>query len=87
MGQNAYATVTLKNHVLMFFCKIFVTFPTGVLKIKKIRGRKNISVGTWNVRTLGPAGKLEELTHAIGRYHWNIEGLCFKCFGLIKSKT
>ena len=27
-------------------------YATGVPKIKKIRGRENISVGTWNVRTL-----------------------------------
>ena len=37
---------------------------TGVPKIKKIRGRENIAFGTWNVRTLRPAGKLEQLTHA-----------------------
>ena len=46
-------------------------YATGVPKIKKIRGRENISLGTWNVRTLRPAGKLEQLTH-----HWNIVGLC-----------
>ena len=28
------------------------------------------------MRTLRPAGKLEQLTHAISRYHWNILGLC-----------
>ena len=28
------------------------------------------------MRTLRPAGKLEQLTHAMGRYHWNIVGLC-----------
>ena len=50
-------------------------YATGVPKIKKIRGRENISVGTWNVRTLRPAGKLEQLTHAMSRYHWNIVGL------------
>ena len=44
--------------------------------MKKIRGRENISVGTWNVRTLRPAGKLEQLVNAISRYHWNIVGLC-----------
>ena len=43
---------------------------------KKIRGRKNISVETWNVRTLRPAGKLEQLTHAMSRYHWKKVGLC-----------
>ena len=47
-------------------------YATGVPKIKKIRGRENIAVGTWNVRTLRPAGKLEQLTHAMSRYHWNI---------------
>ena len=59
-------------------------YATGVPKIKKIRGRQNISVGTWNVRTLRPAGKLGQLTHAICRYHWNIVGLCeipWKNFG------
>ena len=44
-------------------------YVTGVQKIKNIRGRKNTSVGTWNVRTLRPAGKLEQLTHAMSRYH------------------
>ena len=51
-------------------------YATGVLKIKKIRGRENISVGTWNVRTLRPAGKHEPLIHAMGRYHWNVMGIC-----------
>ena len=59
-------------------------YNTGVPKIKKIRGRENISVGTWNVRTLRPAGKLKQLTRAVSRYHWNIVGLCemrWKNFG------
>ena len=51
-------------------------YATGVPKIKIIRGRENIAVGTWNVRTLGPAGKLEQLTHAMSRYHWNVMELC-----------
>ena len=34
-------------------------YATGVPKIKKIRARENITVGTWNVRTVRPAGKLE----------------------------
>ena len=45
---------------------------------------ENIAVGTWNVRTLRPAGKLEQLTHAMSMYHWNIVGLCemrWKNFG------
>ena len=41
-------------------------YATGVPKIKKIRGRENIAVGT-----LRPARKLEQLTHAMSRYHWN----------------
>ena len=28
------------------------------------------------MRTLRPAGKLEQLTHAMSRYHWNIVRLC-----------
>ena len=28
------------------------------------------------MRTLRPAGKLEQLTHEMSRYHWNIVGLC-----------
>ena len=59
-------------------------YATGVPKIKKIRGRENVAVGTWNVRTLRPDGKLEELTHAMSRYHWNTDGLCemrWKNFG------
>ena len=59
-------------------------YATGVSKIKKIRGRENIAVGAWNVRTLRPAGKLEQLTHTMSRYHWNIVGLCemrWKNFG------
>ena len=61
-------------------------YATGVPKIKKIRGRENISVGTWNVR---PAGKLEQLTHAMSRYHWNIVGLCevrWKNFGEVSTE-
>ena len=50
-------------------------YATGVPKIKTIRGRENISVGTLNVGTLRPAGKLKQLTHAMSRYHWNIVGL------------
>ena len=36
------------------------------------------------MRPLRPAGKLEQLTHAMRRYHWNIVGLCemrWKNFG------
>ena len=64
-------------------------YATGVPKIKKIRGRENMAVGTWNVRTLRPAGKLEQLTHAMSRYHWNIVGLCemrWKNFGEMSTE-
>ena len=37
---------------------------------------ENISIGTCNIRSLRSAGKLEELTHKMYRYHWNILGLC-----------
>ena len=42
----------------------------------KIRGRDNITIGTRNTRTLRAAGKLQELTHEMSRYRWNILGLC-----------
>ena len=42
----------------------------------KIRGRDNITIGTWNTRTLRAAGKLQELTHEMNKYRWNILGLC-----------
>ena len=43
---------------------------------KSFRARNNITIGTWNVRSLRAAGKVEELTHEIKRYRWNILGLC-----------
>ena len=33
------------------------------------------TVGTWNVRTLQPCGKVEELEHELKRYRWNVIGL------------
>ena len=42
----------------------------------KISARSNIIMGTWNVRTLIETGKLDELTHEMNRYRWNILGLC-----------
>ena len=50
----------------------FVTDETT----NKIRARNNISIGTWNVRTLREPGKLEILAHEMDRYHWHILGLC-----------
>ena len=34
------------------------------------------AIGIWNTRTLRAAGKLQELTHEIDKYRWNILGLC-----------
>ena len=51
-----------------------VKYATGASS--KIRGRDNITIGTWNTRTLRAAGKLQELTHEMDRYRWNILGLC-----------
>ena len=59
-----------------------VNYATGASS--KIRGRDNITIGTWNTRTLGAARKLQELTHEMDRYRWNILGLCemrWKNFG------
>ena len=59
-----------------------VKYATGASS--KIRGRDNITIGTWNRRTLRAAGKLRELTHEMDRYRWNIFGLCemrWKNFG------
>ena len=56
---------------------------TGVIN-NKLRARDSIIIGTWNVRTLSATGKLEELTHEMNRYRWNILGLCemrWKNFG------
>ena len=51
-----------------------VKYATGAPS--KIRGRDNITIGTWNTRILRASGKLQELTHEMDRYRWNILGLC-----------
>ena len=58
------------------FCPRNTMMKSIVPKIKIISGKENISVATWNVKTLRPAGKPEQLTHAMGMYHWNIVGPC-----------
>ena len=51
-------------------------YATGVTT-SKIRVRNNITIGTWNVRTLGMAGKLEELSfEQVPLEHFSIFGLC-----------
>ena len=42
----------------------------------KILGRDNITTGTRNTRKQRAAGKLQEVTHKMDRYRWNILGLC-----------
>ena len=42
----------------------------------EIRGRDNITIGTWNTGTLKAAGKLQELTHEMVRYRWNTLLFC-----------
>ena len=42
----------------------------------KLRGRKDITIATWTVRTLRAAGKVEEFLHEMDRYKWSILGLC-----------
>mgnify|MGYP006273469667 CR=1 FL=1 len=36
---------------------------------------ENITIGTWNVRTLYACGKVKELEHELQRYQWDIIGL------------
>ena len=43
--------------------------------LSQIRGR-DITIGTWNTRTLRAAGKLQDLTHEMDRYRLNILRLC-----------
>ena len=45
-------------------------------KQKSLRARNNITIGTWNVRSLRAAGKVGELTLEMKRYRWNTLGLC-----------
>ena len=59
-------------------------YATGVPKIKKIRGGENTFFWTWKVRTPRSTGKLEQLTHAMCMYHWDIVEFCkmrWKNFG------
>ena len=52
-------------------------------KFTKIR-RRDITIVIWNTSTVRGAGKLQELTHKMDRYRWNIFGNCemrWKNFG------
>ena len=48
---------------------------SSICASSKICKRDNITIGIWNTRTLRAAGKLQELTHRMDRYRWNILGL------------
>ena len=48
------------------------TLVTGA----KLRGREDITIATWNVRTLRATGKVEELLHEMDRYKLSSLGLC-----------
>ncbi|GFO20367.1 endonuclease-reverse transcriptase [Plakobranchus ocellatus] len=50
-------------------------YATGGSK-KTIRARNKIVIGTWDVRTLREAGKIEQLEHEMSMCRWNIRGLC-----------
>ena len=59
-------------------------YATSKQTTKKIRGRANITIGTWNVRTLNATGKVKELIYEMTRYNWHVIGLCevrWKDFG------
>ena len=43
--------------------------------LNRLCTRDNITIGTWNVRTLAADGKLEELAHEMEHYRWNILGI------------
>ena len=64
-----------------------VKYATGASS--KIRGRDNITIRTWDTRTIRAAEKLQELTHKMSKYRWNILGLCemrWKNFGETTTK-
>ena len=42
----------------------------------EFHGREDITIATWNIRTLRAAGKVEELLHEIDRQKWSILGQC-----------
>ncbi|XP_072039418.1 craniofacial development protein 2-like [Amphiura filiformis] len=47
----------------------------SVAKAKIRVAKKDITVGTWNVRTLNALGKVEQLDHEMRRYRWSVLGL------------
>ena len=85
LPKTHHAMTTQPFHTGSVAARANKTLPSAVHKdggvkcatgaSSKIRGRDNITIGTWNTRTLRPAGKLKELTHEMDMYRWNILGL------------
>ena len=60
---------------------------TGKQTSLKLR-RNAVIAGTWNVRTLYAAGKIEQLEHELKRYTWNIIGIAeARLTGVGESRT
>ena len=63
-------------------------FATDTTK-NSLRSRNNITIGTWNVRSLNKTGSLEQLTYEMSKYNWNILGICemrWKNFGEMNTE-
>ena len=74
--------LAMMYHQTKFSCKR-ISNSDNILKSED-SWRDNITIGTWNTRTLRAAEKLQEPTHQMNRYRWNILGLCemrWKNFG------
>ncbi|CAM4595985.1 unnamed protein product [Caretta caretta] len=50
-------------------------YTTGVTPTKKICGRDNVTIATWNVRTVRQIGRLKELTYEMEQYTWHLLGI------------
>ncbi|CAM5125605.1 unnamed protein product [Eretmochelys imbricata] len=50
-------------------------YTTGVTPTKRICGRDNITIATWNVRTVRQIGRLKELTYEMEQYTWHLLGI------------
>ena len=68
-------------------CATGVTSTSTKTSTKKIRGRDDISIATWNVKTLAQTGRLQEVTHELDRYTWHVVGLCEKGHTLLQWRT
>ena len=57
-------------------CSVEFSFLKKKKKNKKIRRKRTISIGTWNIRTLLDMGKLHLLIRELEHQEMNITGLC-----------